>query len=118
MSFFVSKSLEGLIDEETLCQDENFDSKSSYRSKALLTFSDEKNNKIFFNVNEIHFNPNDVMIVIETHLKLLELLNFKKLSVNSLIFKDNSIELKNYTLNKAIFSININEYLAELSCSC
>ena len=113
MSFFVSKSLEGLVDEEMIVKNE---STIPYSRRAKLEFVDSKSNSIFFKINEIEFKVNELNLKIEASLELLEILKFENVKVKNILFKSKIVELKSFLIQKVKFYSLIDEYLVELSC--
>ena len=73
MSFFVSKSIENLLDEKSFLSDE-INNENNY-----LIYECEKPNleKVLFKVKNISFMQDNVKIIIESPIKNFEMLFFK-----------------------------------------
>ena len=115
MSFYVSKSLEGVVDEESFLGKERKKEEPN-RSKAVLVFENDLNEKLFFKVNEIKFGLKDITVTIQANLEHFELLYFSKVNIKNLIFSKSEVEIARYQILNAKFSSMINEYLVELTC--
>jgi len=115
VAFYVSKSLEGVVDEDTF-QENNKKDESPTTAKAVLVFENNLNEKLFFKVNEIKFGLKDICVTIQVNLEHLELLYFSKVNIKNLIFSKSGISILRYEILNAKFSSMINEYLVELTC--
>jgi hypothetical protein len=112
MSFFVSESIKDAIDENEYFGELKNDNNLNWAVLNCL----HDDNAIQLKIIHFKFVGKELTIIVESNLNNFELIYFKSIKPESILFKSKSIKINSdLALKSALYNKDIDAYLIELS---
>ena len=114
MSFFVSESLKGMIDETSMIEGDDINELNKLNYAVLQCCY--KTDLIQFKILNFKFAGKQLTLTVESNLNNFELIYFKKIKPKNVLFRSSSLQIhSDVILKNALYQKETDQYLIELS---